>query len=423
MKKRILLLMMVVLIAAGLSANGSTDTTGIGVGITMLNSKPEITDAFKAAAATYESETGIKINIVETDDAGSYLTTSYAAGDTPTFSIISETQIKDYYDYCIPLNDEKWVSDAGDLMVRFGDNDDVYAFPLTIESKCVLYNKTAIEETLGREFDPAVYQTYNEFETLVEELAAKGMETPCQLNSDDWSIGNHVLCAAYSSYDNTKAGAADILSKVSSGETSFTDLANFNSVMDVVDLFKEYNINKSDPLAADYDLNCAHFAGGDVAFWINGTFVWPDMEEYIEGDKYGVMPYPTDNNDIATGKITSGVTKWIVIDGTYATKEQQQAAKDFLNWLAYTDEGQKVIVDDCGLVPALASITRPASNDLNASLQTYIQSGETMCSWTNYPSDHRSSLSGYMQMYLTDMIKRDELVVELDKYWQAHAGK
>ncbi len=389
------------------------------VTITMLNSKPEITDALKVAALDYESKTGVKIDISETSDAGSYLTTAYAGGDVPTLSIVSETQIRDYYEYCISLNDEKWVEDAGDLMVRFGDND-VYAYPLTIESKCVLFNKTAIERTIGREFNPADYLTYTDFKLLVEELVEKGMETPLLLNSDDWSIGNHVLSALYSAYDNTKAGAAAILKKVSAGETSFSELANFNSVIDVIELFKDYNINRNDPLAADYDLNCAYFAEGDVAFWINGTFVWADMEEYVNGDEYGVMPYPTNNNDTAKGKIVSGVTKWIIIDGTYSTEEQQQAAKEFLTWLSYTEEGQKLMVDDCGLVPALSSITRTASNDLNASLQKYIQSGDTMCSWSDYPSDHRSSLSGYMQMFLADTITRDQLVTHLDEYWRAH---
>ena len=43
-----------------------------------------------------------------------------------------------------------------------------------------------------------------------------------------------------------------------------------------------------------------------------------------------------------------------MIDKECNDEDQQAAAKDFLDWLANTAEGNKVLVDDCSLVPAFS---------------------------------------------------------------------
>ena len=46
----------------------------------------------------------------------------------------------------------------------------------------------------------------------------------------------------------------------------------------------------------------------------------------------------------------------MMIDSSDATSdEQRQAAKDFLTWLADSDEGQSFIAETCALVPAFSN--------------------------------------------------------------------
>lgn len=133
-----------------------------------------------------------------------------------------------------------------------------------------------------------------------------------------------------------------------------------------MDVLIEDNINKNDPLAADYDLNASYLAEGEAAFWLNGSWAWPDTEEYVDGSmEYGIMHYPINGDFTSVGRLNANATKFIAIDNVKATPEQQEAAKAFLNWLVYDEAGQKILVEKCGIVPAFSNIKSEMTNDFN----------------------------------------------------------
>ena len=217
-------------------------------------------------------------------------------------------------------------------------------------------------------------------------------------------------------------GGYEFTRQLTSGELSIADSDAYNEAFDTLDMLMEYNYNKADPLAADYDMNASYCADGTVAFWLNGTFAWPDFSEFAEdGVEYGVMPLPVSEESAGLGKLSAGATKYIAIDKAYATEEQQQAALDFLNWLVYTEEGNDLMVNQCGIVPAFSNITLEMNNPFNISLQQYIAAGNTICAFSDLPSDHRSALAGEMQKYIAGEISRADLAALLDEYWQAQA--
>lgn len=45
-----------------------------------------------------------------------------------------------------------------------------------------------------------------------------------------------------------------------------------------------------------------------------------------------------------------------MIDAEQSTPEQQEAAKAFVNWLVYSDNGQKMLVEDAAVIPACKTI-------------------------------------------------------------------
>ena len=71
------------------------------------------------------------------------------------------------------------------------------------------------------------------------------------------------------------------------------------------------------------------------------------------------------------------------------------------------------MVNQCGIVPAFSNITLEMNNPFNISLQQYIAAGNTICAFSDLPSDHRSALAGE--------ISRADLAALLDEYWQAQA--
>ena len=286
---------------------------------------------------------------------------------------------------------------------------------------CLIYNKTAIEKTTGRTFDPSEIATLDGFKALIEELKAGGMEYPVVLNSEDWSVGHKTYQWMYAYQDGTQEGAMAFLKDVYDGKANFEDNDVFNAIMDAFDVLVANNINHNDPLAADYDLNASYVAEGEAAFWLNGTWAWPDFEPYVlEGSEYGIAGMPINGHEDVQGKAFGAATKFIGIDKVNNTEEQQKAAKMFLNWLVFTDAGQSCLVNDCGIAPAFTNITLELTNPFNVGLKHMIDTG-MLADGVNYmPSDHRSTLAANLQAYVAGKSDRATTATLLDNYWKTH---
>lgn len=388
--------------------------------ISLMNSKPELEEAWKAAAKLYEETTGVKVNVKSTDKPGEEIATKYAAGDPATLMLCDYPNVTDMAtEKFLDLSGEKWVADGGDGLGVKVDGK-LYGFPFCVEGTGILYNKTAIEKIIGKDFVPDDYKTLDQFTALLDELVAGGMEGPIVLNSEDWSIGQHFIQYTYRMQTGKREDAQKFLADVKAGTASFADNAVYNSVYDTLDVFIKYNINKKDPLAATVDLNAAFLAEGETAFWMNGSWGWPQVKESAdEASTYGIMPLPVNGDFTSVGKLNANATKFLVIDRVKATPEQQQAAKDFLNWLVYDAAGQDVLVNQCAIVPAFKNITLPMSNGFNEGVKSYADKGLTN-EYVPLPSEHRSSLAAFMQEYLAGKLDRKAMAQHLDEFWKTH---
>jgi len=99
-------------------------------------------------------------------------------------------------------------------------------------------------------------------------------------------------------------------------------------------------------------------------------------------------------------------------------EKQQQAAKDFLHWLVYDEDGQDFLVNKCNLVPAFSNIDLEVTNPLGASVQKYTADEKIFETFANLPGDHWKTLGAEMQKYLGDQCTREELEASIESYWQ-----
>ena len=100
-----------------------------------------------------------------------------------------------------------------------------------------------------------------------------------------------------------------------------------NEFLNTFDLLKEYNVAKGDPLGADYDEMAIDLADGKTAFWFNGNWAWPNLEEAgaETTDEYGFLPYFLNNDpdDFVNSKIQASPSKQIMLDDIVATDQQK----------------------------------------------------------------------------------------------------
>ena len=91
-----------------------------GVKITMMNSKPELEDAFNEAAKEFQDATGVEMEIYTTDKPGEAIAQKYAAGDPATLMLCDYPNVMDIAaEKLLDLSDEKWVADGGDALGWF----------------------------------------------------------------------------------------------------------------------------------------------------------------------------------------------------------------------------------------------------------------------------------------------------------------
>ena len=420
------------LIAGCGSDGGKNDASGdtgkkenSNVTLSIVGIKTEIYDQWEAMQEEYSDIAGLsgfEMQVTGDETIYSYMQKAYAAGNEPVMAMLDPTDVYSFgEEYAVDLSGESWVKDT-DWTISIGDK--VASFPFCIEGRGIIYNKTAIEKTTGEDFDPSTIASLSDFTALCDKLVAGGMEAPVAIAQEDWSLGAHLFTLAYEQQDFTEAGTSAFIHEIVDGTVDFASNERYNSVMDTVDALRKYNIYANDPLSADYDLIASYMADGTVAFWFNGNWAWPNISEYVDGDtEFGIMPLVqnTSADDKANKMISGTATKQIIINNT-ASEEEQQAAKDFLTWLATDDEGKSFLVEDANLVSAFNNNTLENSDPLSVSVKQHVSDGTMYPTWNRAPGDHLTVVGGAMQKYLTDG-NRDALAASVVDYWTENIDK
>lgn len=406
--------MSLVAAAMTLAMVGAVPAAAADVSITIFNSKMEIQSQLEEMAAEYSAEKGVDVEVYySSDTVAAHMSTRYASNEPYTISMVDA---KDIYslapDHGLDLSDQDWVKDTTQAIAI---NDVVYGFPVCVEARGIIYNKTAIEDTLGEEFNPADYATYDAFADLLARLKEAGMETPTGVMKEDWSLGAHYLQQVYEMRDDVEG----MIAALHAGEADLANDERFNSLMDTFDLLKENNYAISAPVAAVREDTEMYLADGDIAFMFGGNWDWSVLNEYDPQGEMGMMPVPQ-NDDNYNGKLVGGGSKYFFIDNSEQTSEEQrQAAKDFLNWLVYDEAGQDFLVNTCALVPAFSNIELPVSDPLGVSVKAYADAGNLVADYRYAPDDHYAKNGASFQKYLAGEIDRAGLAAEIEAYWQA----
>ena len=333
------------------------DSSLEGTSITLLNSKAEIQVALGEMAAAFEEKSGVHVEVMPVTDGDSPYTkvvSLYNSGNPPTLSILDTTDVIALAEEkAADLTEEEWTKETEEYLTEV--NGKVYSFPLCIEGRGIIYNKAVIEEALGREFDPEAITTQDEFVELLDTLVEAGIEKPVSVAKEDWSLGAHHLQYIYETYDGTSEGAQEVIEKIKKGKLNLDSYDRLSEFLDMFDVLKKYNVAKGDPLGADYDEMAIDLADGKTAFWFNGNWAWPNLAEAgaENEDEYGFLPYFMNNDadDFANSQIQGSPSKQVMLDGQIATEKEQAAAKEFLNWIVYSEIGQQMLVKTCNLIP------------------------------------------------------------------------
>lgn len=385
------------------------------VSITIFNSKMEIQSQFEEMAEKYAEDNGINIEVYYSNDTvAAHLATKYSSGDPYTLAMVDA---KDVYslakDHAIDMSDQEWVKNTN---YAIGIDDQINGFPMCVEARGLIYNADAIEAITGETFNPDDYKTLDSFKELIEQLKEGGMETPTGIMKEDWSLGGHFL----SQVSEEQPDVEEFITKLHEGEADLINNEKFNSLMDFFDVMKENNYAKDSAIAAEREVTEMMLAEGEIAFMYGGNWDWSVINAYDYTENMGMMPIPQNTDDGTNEKLVGGGSKYFMIDSSDATTdEQRQAALDFLEWLADSEEGQKFITEDCALVPAFTNNENEVADPLGKSVKKYADEGAMIDNYNYMPDDHISLCGAIFQKYLAGQMDRAEFATEIEDYWKS----
>lgn len=393
-----------------------------GTTITLLNSKAEIQVALEKMGEEFEKKAGVHVEVMPVTDDSPYtkVVSLYNSGNPPTMSILDTTDVIALAEEKgADLSQEEWIKEAEGYLTEV--NGKVYSLPLCIEGRGVIYNRTVIEEALGETFDPDSITTLDEFTGLLDRLVEAGIKKPVSMAKEDWSLGAHHLQFVYETYDGTSEGAQEVIGQIKAGKLDLNTYDRMHEFLDMFDVLKEYNVAKGDPLGADYDEMAIDLADGKTAFWFNGNWAWPNLSEAgaENEDAYGFLPYFMNNDagDFANQQIQGSPSKQVMLDGQLASEKEQAAAKEFLNWIVYSEIGQQMMVKTCNLIPPFQNNPYEPSDPLSRDIYEKVHEGRAFNASAIVPNDHWSVLGAAMQKYLAGRSDREELIASVQEYW------
>ena len=380
--------------------------------LTVFNSKSEIQTQFEEEATVYSDAAGVDMTVTMSNDPViTHMGTKYSSNDPYVLSMVDA---KDIYtltpEHGIDLADLEAVADT-DYAIEIDGK--VAAVPFCVEARGVMYNKTAIEEITGEEFVPEDYATLDAFKELLDKLVEGGMEAPVAIMSEDWSLGAHYLAQWIEEQEDPEA----YVQALCAGEGDIINNEKFNSLMDTFDVLMEYNYAKDAAATADRNTSEDMLAWGDVAFMFGGNWDWSLIVQSESDSEMGMMPVPQNTDDGTNGKLVGGGSKYFFVDNS-VSEEQQQAAKDFLNWMATDPEGQDFVTNTCALVSPYKSNTLDVADPLSVCVKAYADAGNLINNYNFLPDDHYTSCGATMQKYLGGKIDRQGLADELTEYWK-----
>lgn len=402
-------------LAAAMAATAVPAMADDKVSITIFNSKMEIQSQFEEMAEKYAEDNGINIEVYYSNDTvAAHLATKYSSGDPYTLAMVDA---KDIYslakDHAIDMSDQEWVKNTN---YAIGIDDQINGFPMCVEARGLIYNADAIEAITGETFNPEDYKTLDSFKELIEQLKEGGMETPTGIMKEDWSLGGHFL----SQVSEEQPDVEEFITKLHEGEADLINNEKFNSLMDFFDVMKENNYAKDSAIAAEREVTEMMLAEGEIAFMYGGNWDWSVINAYDYTENMGMMPIPQNTDDGTNEKLVGGGSKYFMIDSSDATTdEQRQAALDFLEWLADSEEGQKFITEDCALVPAFTNNENEVADPLGQSVKKYADEGAMIDNYNYMPDDHISLCGAIFQKYLAGQMDRAEFATEIEDYWKS----
>ncbi len=383
---------------AGCSAGGDGDGGDAEGKVYYLNFKPEQADDWVALAAEYTEETGVQVD-VQTAASGTYETTlksEMAKSNAPTlFQVNGPVGLASWKDYVADLSDTAVYEHLNDQSVALtGDDGEVLAIPYVVETYGIIYNKKIVNDYIALgDSSVSSIDEITDFATLSsvvegiqahkDDLGIEGAFTSAGFDSSsDWRFKTHL--ANIPLYWQFKADGV-------TGQPAEINDSYLDGYQDIFDLYiNNATVDPSTLSGKTIEDSNSEFALGKAAFYQNGTWAYGDVSgQAVADEDLGMLPiYIGAEGEENSGLVTGSENYWVV--NNESSEADQQATKDFLEWVITSDTGRDTLANTMGFVTPFDTFGDylPANPLVRADAE-YTAAGKTAVTWnfTVMPSE------------------------------------
>lgn len=426
--KRVLGILLAGLTLCSLTACGSGKQTADPEGKVKIRAYlggGDLSEKIELLAADFnaQSETAEVEVVPMPADTASMITVMFNSGNTPTVMALETGDLLRAKDRLVDLSDLPAVEHASEGTIDAAkDGEQVYGVPYRIEGMGLIYNRKVLDEVLGEDFDPDTIRTQDDLKNVFSEIEASGI-APIVLGAQDWSLSTHLTTDIYTGQSQDPKEQAAFIEALKKGDEHLSENEIFHQVMDTVDILKEYNYYKDNPLQyandGDTTKQARILTEGKAAFWFQGNWGSTALEALDAEGEYGMIPLPVSNEDTyPNGRIATLVPLYLsVFEG--ASEEQKQAGKELIEYITQTERGWDFVVNDAKGIPAYDNATVEVENKIAASISAYQQDGRSKVAYMANTADHYVDTGAALQRYLDGQISREEVAEAYEAYWRA----
>ncbi|MEY8291608.1 extracellular solute-binding protein [Carnobacteriaceae bacterium 52-44] len=385
------------------SDQGSNISSDGEMVIEFFNQKPEISNQLEDLAEIYNEQNDnvrVTITTIGSGEGAAGLQAKFTSGNPPAVMMLGGTsEIERYSDTLLEVNDLE-VTDTvmDDLLEGAMIDESLLAVPMNVEGFGWMYNKE-IFESAG--IDPEDIENYDAFVEAVETLDSQkedlGIEEVFAFSGAEDYIANQ-----FSAHFTSPEYDHNILEAYEANELNWEYGDRMKAY---TDLFNEYNVQPI--LGVNYSRSVEElFINDQVAMVHQGNWIVPTLNgldpNFVE-EKLGILPVFGENNE--SGRLVAGAPWYIGINSDME-EELVQAAREFVDWMYLSEEGQETLVNEMQLIPPqegyeVESITDPVSQiiyqemlDGNTSAMTHNQYPDGWFQLVLFPEFQRY-LDGY----------------------------
>lgn len=427
-KKSLAVLMMAVLLG-GLTACGNQGTETMTeegkVKIRAYLGGGDLSEKIDAMVEDFnaQSET-TEVEVVPMPaDTASMITVMFNSGNTPTVMALETGDLLRAKDRLVDLSELEAVQYASKGTIEAAkDGNAVYGLPYRIEGMGLIYNRAVLDKVLGEEFDPNTIQTQEDLKTVFQEIQDAGV-APIVLGTQDWSLSTHLTTDIYTGQSESPQEQAAFIDTLKTGKENLADNQMFNQVMDTLDILKEYNYFKDNPLLyandGDTTKQARIITDGEAAFWFQGNWGSTALEALDPEGEYGMIPLPVSNEDTYPNeRIATLVPLYLsIFEG--ASEEQKEAGKELIEYITQNERGWDFVVNDAKGIPAYDNASVEVENGIAKSILDYQKEGKTKVAYMANTADHYVDTGAALQRYMDGQIGREEVAEAYETYWRA----